>query len=86
MVMFFCLVAMAIMGPLGILGIVAVIWSTVDIFRQTAEISIEHFNKPIVMGLGAYFSLQTFTHCWSRFSKAWRNPASAQGYGGRREG
>ena len=68
-IVFFCLVAIAIMLPVGLLGIAACIWATVDIFRQTAEISIEQFNKPIVMGLSAYLSIQTFVGCWTWFQK-----------------
>lgn len=68
-IIFFCLVSMAIMLPIGLLGVVAVIWSTVDIFRQATEISIEQFNKPFVMGFAAYLSLQVFAGCWSIFQK-----------------
>ncbi|MCX6743305.1 MAG: hypothetical protein NT116_03640 [Candidatus Parcubacteria bacterium] len=69
-IMFFCLVCMAIMLPVGLLGIVASIWATVDIFRQTAEISMEQFNKPILFGLGAIFCIQTFVGYWSWFQEA----------------
>ena len=57
------------MLPMGLLGIVAVVWSLVDIFRQTAEISIEQFNKPILMGFAAVVSIQTFFGYLTWFQK-----------------
>jgi ABC-type nickel/cobalt efflux system permease component RcnA len=55
---------LAIFMPLILMMIVGCIWDIIDILCQTAEISMNQFNRPIVIGVGAYLISKSCMENW----------------------